>query len=93
VAAVVGQRDDRHAERGLEGGRLQPYAAFHGLLDEVQRHHHRSAEFGQLEREGQVAGEVRRVDHVDDQRLGVGHQGGEDDVLLGAGASQGVRAG
>ena len=92
MAPMVAQRDHGDAEPCLEGGDVERRAAGGGLLDQVQRHHHRAPELGELQGEGQVAGEVHRVDDVDDQGVGIGLEGGEDDVLLGAGAPERVGA-
>ena len=72
--------DDGDAERCGQCRRVDRDAALVGLIDHVQREHHRFAERCELAREHQGAAHVARVGHLDDQ---VGLGAGDEPAHLG----------
>jgi hypothetical protein len=57
--------DDRNAERHRERGRVDGDAALVGLVDHVQRQHHRLAAGAELAGEHQRPPHVARVGHLE----------------------------
>ena len=97
-AAGGGDLDHRHAELLLERPLVDADAPRLGGIHHVERQNHRAADLEHLQREVEIAVEVGRVHHEDDQvgRRGVGLQAQQHvahDDLVGRPGTQAVAAG